>query len=90
MSTRGRNDRRDDSGGSGDGKPVGDVYAVITDGRRSSETASGKADNWVKVGPCWETKDDGFSFILEAEPYAWRDPRVEKRLVMRRRDTGGR
>lgn len=89
MSTRGRNDRRDDSGsgGSGDGKPVGDVYAVITDGRR---TESGKADAWVKVGPCWETKDDGFSFILEAEPYAWRDPRVEKRLVMRRRDTGGR
>lgn len=74
---RSRNDNRR---GRDDAKktPWGDAYHV--------EQQSEDRSNWIKLGAVWLHEDkEGFDFTLDAEPTAWRDPKVAKRIVIRKR-----
>lgn len=63
--------------------PWGDAKAVI---ERDKKTV------WVTLGPVWETESGGLSFTLESEPFAWRSPNAERRIIITKRDEskGGR
>lgn len=49
------------------------------------ESKSGKT-LWVQVGPVWRTKDGDLQLQLEAEPVAWRDPSVQRTVLIRERN----
>lgn len=41
---------------------------------------------WIELGPVWQHQDgEGLDFTLAVEPIAWRDSRVERRIVIRKR-----
>lgn len=60
--------------------PWGHAYAIIADGER---------DLWLDIGAAWENKDGSISLSLRVEPLAWRNPNVERRIVVQPRREGG-
>lgn len=66
-------------------KPWGDAYA-IKPGRESGDGELGK-EIWIQLGPVWQSEQGNFSFTLDAEPIHWRNPNVERRVVITRRQT---
>lgn len=76
-------------------KPWGDAYAI----KPGRETNDGEVlkDIWVPLGPVWQSEQGNYSFTLDSEPIHWRNPNVERRVVITRRQaasapatTGGR
>jgi len=59
--------------------PWGDAKAIVQRAKR---------DIWITLGPVWESESGSLSFTIEAEPLAWRDMRVERRVVLVKRDAG--
>lgn len=64
-------------------KPWGDAYSVKP-GRDSGDGEVGR-DIWIPLGPVWESEQGNFSFTLDSEPIHWRNPNVERRVVITRR-----
>jgi hypothetical protein len=64
-------------------KPWGDAYA-IKPGREGADGEVGR-DIWIGLGPVWESEQGNFSFTLDSEPIHWRNPNVERRVVITRR-----
>ena len=70
---------------SGDQKgnaPWGDAFAP-------EEVGSGntKKTLWVELGPVWQGESGAFSLTLRVEPIFWRELAVERRIVIRKRET---
>lgn len=80
--SQGRNRNQNRNQGSGKKQPWGDVFHV--------EQLSEDKSKWVKLGVAWRHEDGkGFDFTLDAEPIAWKDPKCERRVVIRKRDQDG-
>lgn len=59
-------------------RPWGNAYFVQDLGEDKTR--------WIELGPVWEHQDgEGLDFTLAVEPIAWRDSRVERRIVIRKR-----
>lgn len=59
--------------------PWGNAQAVIQ-ARDESEK-----DRWIDLGPVWQNESGSFSFTLESEPLAWRNPNTVRRIVIQKR-----
>ena len=64
-------------------KPWGDAYA-IKPGRESADGEVSR-DIWIPLGPVWESEQGNFSLTLDSEPIHWRNPNIERRVVITRR-----
>jgi hypothetical protein len=64
-------------------KPWGDAYA-IKPGRESTDGEVSR-DVWVPLGPVWQSEQGNFSLTLDSEPIHWRNPNVERRVVITKR-----
>ncbi len=70
---------------SGDQKgnaPWGDAFAP-------EEVGSGNAKKtiWVELGPVWMGEKGALSLTLRVEPIFWRELAVERRIVIRKRES---
>ncbi|HUX77927.1 MAG TPA: hypothetical protein VMY40_14945 [Anaerolineae bacterium] len=58
-------------------QPIADAFAIIGDSNDAK---------WIKIGPVWENRDGSQTITIEVEPIAWRDPTVERRVQIRKRE----
>jgi len=59
-------------------KPWGDAYAI-------KPARDADKDQWLQLGPVWESERGNFSFTLDLEPLHWRQAGAERRIIITRR-----
>lgn len=57
-------------------RPVGKITAIIP------PTKSGAPDRFIQVGVVWPTKSGKFICYLDVEPVCWKDPFVQRTLLI--------